>query len=404
MNVTLTVIAGPHTGREFTFDRHDTFLVGRARDAHFQLTYDDPYFSRRHFLVEVNPPRVRVFDLNSRNGISVNGAKVRTADLNDGDELKAGHTVFRVVAPRPTDPDQQPTLGEPTVKSARAPSETADYQQGPALPGYAVEQELGRGAMGVVYRARRYSDGQPVAVKVITPADGTTRKDMDRFLREAEIMAKLDHPHIVRYLDSGESRGLLYLVMELVTGPDLRDRVKERGVLDVKTAVRLTMHALNGLAHAHAKGYVHRDVKPSNLLLDGPKKGRLAKLADFGLARAYNDCNISGLTMQGDVGGTPAFMAPEQVTHYREVKPAADQYSAAATLYYLLTGQYVLNFEANTNAQMIQIATDPRIPIRQRRPDIPEELAEVIHKGMALEPHNRFPDATALQEGLKPFA
>jgi serine/threonine-protein kinase len=100
MNVTLTVTAGPHTGREFAFDRHDTFLVGRSKGAHFQLSYDDPYFSRRHFLVEVNPSRVRVMDLNSRNGIAVNGQKVRTADLNDGDELRAGHTVPDVTALR----------------------------------------------------------------------------------------------------------------------------------------------------------------------------------------------------------------------------------------------------------------------------------------------------------------
>ena len=118
MNVTLTVTAGPHAGREFAFDRHDTFLVGRAKDAHLQLSYDDPYFSRRHFVVEVNPPRVRVMDLNSRNGIAVNGQKVRTADLNDGDELQAGHTVFRVGVPaaRP----RPPADPRPARRGARA--------------------------------------------------------------------------------------------------------------------------------------------------------------------------------------------------------------------------------------------------------------------------------------------
>jgi serine/threonine-protein kinase len=411
MNVTLTVVAGPHAGREFAFDRHDTFLVGRARDAHFQLTYDDPYFSRRHFLVEVNPPRVRVLDLNSRNGIAVNGQKVRAADLKDGDELRAGHTVFRVNVPLPPDPDEQPTLGEPTAKTVQQPAtETVDLPPPPELPGYALAGEIGRGAMGVVYRATREADGSPVALKVITPTPGTSRKDVDRFLREAVIMAKLDHPNIVRYFDSGvcgdvgAGSGVLYLVMELVTGPDLRERVKARGPLDVPSAVRLMLHALDGLAHAHAKGYVHRDIKPANLLLDGPKKRRLAKLADFGLARAYNDCNISGLTMQGDVGGTPAFMAPEQVTHYREVKPAADQYSAAATLYYLLTGQYVLNFESTTAAQMIQIATDPRVPIQERRPDVPDGLAGVIQKALSPEPEKRFADVRALREVLRQFA
>jgi serine/threonine-protein kinase len=97
-------------------------------------------------------------------------------------------------------------------------------------------------------------------------------------------------------------------------------------------------------------------------------------------------------------------MAPEQVTHYREVKPAADQYSAAATLYYLLTGQYVLDFEPSASAQMIQIATDPRIPIQMRRSDLPDALAGVIHKALAMEPETRYPDVTALRDALKPWA
>jgi serine/threonine-protein kinase len=404
MNVTLTVTAGPHAGREFVFDRHDTFLVGRAKDAHLQLNYDDPYFSRRHFLVEVNPPKVRVYDLKSRNGIAVNGEQVRTADLKNGDELKAGHTVFRVNVPLP-DPDEQLTLGTQTVVSgAPPPHETIDHAPELAIPGYRREWELGRGAMGVVYRAVRESDGWPVAVKIITPAPGVPQRDIERFLRETRIMAELGHRYIVRYLDSGTADGQLYLVMELIDGTDARERVKERGPLDVRTAARLMLHALDGLAHAHAKGYVHRDVKPSNLLIGGPKKRRVAKVADFGLARAYDTCNISGLTMQGDVGGTPAFMAPEQVTHYRDVKPAADQYSAAATLYYLLTGQYVLDFEPIPAAQMIQIATDPRVPIQKRRADVPAGVAAVIHKGLALEATARYPDVGALREAIRPFA
>src|SRR4029079_8574544 len=117
------------------------------------------------------------------------------------------------------------------------------------------------------------------------------------------------------------------------------------------------------LAHAHGKGYVHRDVKPSNLIITGPKEKRTVKVADFGLARAYDSCSLSGLTMQGEVGGTPAFMAPEQVTHYRDVKPAADQYSAAATLYFLLTGKFVFDFNADRKEHLVQIITEPVVPI-----------------------------------------
>jgi serine/threonine-protein kinase len=301
MNVTLTVTAGPHAGKAFAFDRHDTFLVGRGKDAHLQLSYDDPYFSRRHFMVEVNPPRVRVLDLNSRNGIVVNGTKVSVAELNDGDELKAGHTVFRVSVP-PPDPDAQPTLGLAATRAAApaVPQDTADFDPLPAVPGYGLERELGRGGMGVVYRATRAADGAAVAVKVITPAEGASKREAQRFVREARIMTALEHRHIVRCFDCGEADGKLFLAMELVTGPDLRERVKERGPMDVGAAVRLSLHLLDGLAHAHAKGFVHRDVKPGNLLLDGPKAGRIAKVADFGLARAYNE---SGSQRADDAGG-----------------------------------------------------------------------------------------------------
>jgi eukaryotic-like serine/threonine-protein kinase len=250
----------------------------------------------------------------------------------------------------------------------------------------------------------REAVGQAVAVKVITPAAGVSEKDAQRFLREARIMAALEHRNIVRCFDSGEAGGLLYLAMELVDGTDMRQRVKDRGPLDVKASVRLTMHVLDGLAHAHSKGFVHRDVKPGNLLIDGPKKGRMAKLADFGLARAYNECNISGLTMQGEVGGTPGFMAPEQVTHYRDAKPAADQYAAGATLYYLLSGQHVLDFASNATAQLVQIVAEERIPICQRRADVPAGLEAAIMKALSREPENRYHDVAALKEVLKAWA
>lgn len=166
---------------------------------------------------------------------------------------------------------------------------------------------------------------------MITPAAGVGKKAVERFVREAAVLAKLDHPHIVRHLESGTADGVVFLVMELVNGTDAGQILKPKGPLPVAVAVRMACQTLSGLAHAHEKGFVHRDVKPGNLLVGGPAGKRAVKVADFGLARAYDECNLSGLTMQGEVGGTPAYMALEQVTHFRDVRPAADQYSAAAT-------------------------------------------------------------------------
>ncbi len=410
MELKLTVTSGPHQGREFTFDGHDTFLVGRVDDAHLQLSYDDPYFSRRQFVVEINPPRCRVLDLKSRNGTSVNGARIETADIVDGDEISAGHTTFKVSVVLPT-LLEQPTLDLPqpnrdvTVDYERsvAPKHTLVYDATEkfAPTGYEIDGELGRGGMGIVYRATRLSDGLGVAIKTITSAIGTTRKHVERFVRECKILGELQHSNIVGFHDVDESNGTIFLVMELVLGPDARKVLNERGPLDTKTAVRLICQMLGGLAHAHSKGFVHRDIKPANILIASPAGGkRTAKLGDFGLARAYETSQLSGLTMQGDIGGTPAYMAPEQVTHYRDAKPAADQYAAAATLYSLLTKQYAHDMPKSIPAQLVQIATEDPVPIRDRRSDLPAGLADAIHKALSREPKHRFTDVLAFRTAL----
>ncbi len=407
MKVTLTVTDGPHAGREFAFAGRDSFLVGRSKDAHFQLSYDDPYFSRRHFVVEVNPPRCRLLDLKSRNGVSVNGSRASVCELRHGDEVRAGHTLFRVAVSAP-DPDSVPTLDLP---AAPAPDATVAHSAAPppeaaggGVPGYRLGVELGRGGMGVVYRAVREADGVPAAVKLITPSPGAGGRAVERFLREARILCQLRHPHVVRFLEAGEAGDKLLIAMELVAGTDAARLSAARGPLPVATAVRIVCQALAGLAHAHAAGYVHRDVKPHNVLLGGPKGARTAKVADFGLARAFEASRLSGLTLNGEVGGTPAFMAPEQVTHFRGVTPAADQYAAAATLYYLLAGRNAFDLPRDVGAALVMILTDPPVPLRDRRPELPAGLAAVVHKAMARDPADRYPDATACRAALAPFA
>ncbi len=202
----------------------------------------------------------------------------------------------------------------------------------------------------------------------------------------------------------GEAANLIFLAMDLVDGPDVGARLKTTGPEEVRTGVRIVCQMLAGLAHAHAQGFVHRDIKPSNILIAPNGTKRTAKLADFGLARVYEASKISGLTMQGEIGGTPAFMAPEQATHYREVQPSADQYSAAATLYKMLTDQHPHDLPKEIGAQIAHIISAAPVPIAERRPDIPAKLAEVIHKALSREPEDRYPDALAFRQELKRFA
>ena len=411
MKVRLDVIAGPLTGQRFEFDKHETFLVGRSRDAHCRLSEDDPYFSRRHFLIEINPPRCVVRDLDSRNGIKLNGSPVKAAELESGDIIEAGHTKLKLTVQ--AEPDLAPTVILP-AKPASGSGVAATVRPGgvthsgaaagaPVIAGFRMQSLIGRGSMGVVYKAARVLDGLPVAVKTILPGPGSERKNIERFVREAEILSGLAHKNVVRFHEVGETPdGVLYLAMELVDGPTAADLIR-KGPLPIDKAVRVAIQMLNGLAHAHKHGYVHRDVKPGNLLIGKEGTTRVAKLADFGLARAFAKSELSGLTMQGEIGGTPAYMAPEQITHYRDVLPPADQYSAAATLYSLLTGSYVYDLPTDGSDLLVHILTKPPVPIRRRRTGIPLGLSDVVHRALSREPDDRYPDAGAFREALTPF-
>ena len=403
MHVTLTVTQGPHRGEVFEFHEHDTFIVGRSRDAQFRLPFKDKALSRVHFMVEVNPPRCRLMDMASLNGTFVNGQRATTTDLGDGDTIKAGRTVIAVAIGQ--DAPTGPAPADESLPGSAATTVTLDVPiAAPAIPRYRIERELGRGGMGVVYRARREADEAVVALKTITPAVVASGNAVARFLREAAVLRQLDHPNIVRFEEIGHDDGRLYFVMEYVPGADACALAKRYGgTLPIGRAVGLACQALEALEYAHAKGFVHRDIKPHNLLVAAARGRDRLKLADFGLARTYQGSPLSGLTLTGQISGTPSYLAPEQITHFRQSQPPVDQYGLAATLYYLLTGRKVHDFPADAPRQLMMILQEDPVPIRTRRPDLPEELAAVIHRALARDPADRFPDAAAMRAALIPF-
>jgi serine/threonine-protein kinase len=258
--------------------------------------------------------------------------------------------------------------------------------------------------MGVVYLAVRKSDSLLVALKTIVPAVAGTRAQVERFLREAEILRQLSHPNIVSFRDMGESAGRIFFAMDYIRGKDAEQTLREQGPMKLPRGVGLVCQLLRGLDYAHQRGFVHRDIKPSNLLLSNVNGQELLRLADFGLARVYQASQLSGLTMTGEIGGTIAFIAPEQITQYREARPPADQYAAAATLYNLLTGQYVYDLPRELSKQLGLILNDDPIPIRKRRADLPAALAAIIHKALARDPADRHADVKAFLAALTPFA
>jgi serine/threonine-protein kinase len=444
------------------------FLVGRSRRAHFQLPEKDEYFSRIHFMVEVNPPLCRLTDMGSKNGTYVNGQRVSSIDLKDGDVIQAGTSVLRLAMepeneaglPRdkpapPADPGPEPptaATGSMHKPESGAIPETAPHLLRPSanlcpacgapilqtiagaspsqagiselcalcqqqasrqpqpISGFCIICELGRGGMGVVYLARRAADGMVVALKTIVPAVAATKVQVDRFLREARILQGLTHPNIVGFREMGESGGQLYFAMDYLRGTDAGRLLQAHGgPLPIRRAVNLVCQLLEALAYAHSRLFVHRDIKPQNMLVVaasgvGQHPGETVKLLDFGLARVYQSSQLSGLTMERDIGGTVPFMAPEQITHFRESKPTVDQYAAGATLYNLLTARHVYDFPQPTRRQIAMILQEDPVPILNRRPDLPPKLAEIIHCSLARDIKARFPDARAMRLALAEFA
>lgn len=431
--VEIAVVEGPHAGRHFTIEGHDSFIVGRSRFAHFRLPQLDPYFSRFHFLIEANPPCCRLMDLDSTNGTRVNGAAIASVELRDGDLIQGGGTAMKVslqgdwrgVAPAPVETSASSLAGThavlgPTEAFVAAPIEppvaappTDDIAASsaaapipfPQIAGYEVHRELGRGGMGIVYLATRLADQEKVAIKTVRPTVAARPQETERFLREARILARLRHPHIVSFLESGQIGNLLYFVMEYVDGTDTFAMLRSQGRLPLARGVGLLCQALEALDYAHREGFVHRDVKPANLLVTTVGGRECCRLADFGLARVYQASSMSGLTIMGDIGGTVAYMPPEQITHYRDAQPPADQYAAAATLYHLLTGHLIFDF-ANVpqQKQLAMILGSAPVPISERCPDVPRALAAAIGRALDKQPQRRFPAAAAFRAALLPFA
>ncbi len=401
--VRLVVTAGPIRGKRFDFSGHDTFLFGRAPDCHARLDASDASASRHHFLLEVNPPLARLRDLGSLNGTRVNGVRhggrkpgekpeeaaargIADVDLHDGDEIRVGATLIQVKVEAPASP----------LEDLVADND-ADEAVGGTVGPYAIERLLGKGGMGAVYLARHRDGGPPVALKVILPRMLVDEGVQEIFVREIEVTRALRHRNVVGLLDFGRDEGRFYFALEYCPGGSAEAlRVRLGGRVPLPSVLRIAVDALEGLAAAHESGFVHRDLKPDNVLLgeDGT-----ARLADFGLAKSFQQAGLSGLTATGVIGGTFPFMAREQLTSYREARPTTDVWSMAATLYFLLTGEYARDFgDQDPVAVILRGGT---VPLRQRDPSVPEDFAAVIDRALDDEPARRFPTAREFGDAVK---
>jgi serine/threonine protein kinase len=271
----------------------------------------------------------------------------------------------------------------------------------PVVPGYEIQELLGAGGMGRVFKALDRDLGRVVALKLIRREFMADTATVRRFGREARAAARLEHPNVVTIHHAHIAGDMPYLIMEYLEGTDLGRLVQQSGPLPVAQACDYIRQAALGLQHAHERGLVHRDIKPANLFLTDP--GRQIKMLDMGLARVPQatgtEASGSALTDAGALMGTMDYMAPEQASDPTSVDARSDLYSLGCTFYYLLTGQPPFA-HAKPLDKVIAHARDEALPVHQLRPEVPPAIARVVHRLLAKSPEERYPSAKALIKAL----
>ena len=258
---------------------------------------------------------------------------------------------------------------------------------------FVIERPLGAGGMGAVYLARDEQLGEPVALKVIAGMALLDPSSAERLRREASMARRISHPNVVRMHDLGEENGLLFVSMEYVAGESLAARITRLGVLTPAQLRPIVLQLCAGLAAAHAAGVVHRDLKPANILIDAQER---VKLIDFGIARG--DLH-AGMTATNMVIGTPEYMAPEQIKG-GAIDARTDIYALGAVLYHALTGRPPFRGETPIAVGLAH-CTDPVVPPRQLRPDLPPVWDALIVRALEKTPAARFPDVEAVLTALR---
>jgi hypothetical protein len=454
--VTLSIVEGPSSGRQWRYSERITAIAGRAEDCDpcIEEAGGKQVVSRHHCLFDINPPAVRVRDFGSLNGTHVNGEEIgrrargespeegalrefRERDLADGDRVKLGDTVLQVgisvpsrapvsdspapqacsVCGGPLEEDAHRTLGDPVC--ARCQSDrggaiekllrrlVAGEVALPEVRGYELVKKLGEGGQGAVYLARHQSSGELVALKMLLAQVPVTPHSRAIFEREIDNIQALAHPHVVSFREAGTVGAAWFFTSEYCAGGSVEDLLNRQGVLPADTAVPIVLQALDGLQYAHtvprpdgSVGLVHRDIKPANILLARTGGDQVAKLADFGLAKAFDKAGLSGMSMTGDIGGTVVFMSRPQVISYKYAKPDVDVWSMAASLYYMLTGRFPRDFPKGEDPIRVVLNT-AAVPIHKRAAKIPKRLAQVIDEALIDKPRITMTSAAELAAALR---
>jgi len=364
----IVIEKGKEKGKAVQLKEEERVLFGRDNSCH--VLFEDTLASRQHFCIEITEDKFRVLDLGSRNGTYLNSDQVnRAITLSYGDHIVAGETVFSFL----TEEEAQERSG----------------LVGETIGGYQIEERLGRGGMGTVYRATQLSLQRQVAIKILSPKLTRNQKHLDRFIQEARAAGSLAHPSVVEVYDVGNDGDTYFISMEYLSGGSMEELLLHTDKILPVGAISLIQDVARGLQYAEERNIVHRDIKPENLMIDC--EGRV-KICDLGIAVGPDGQS------EGKVIGTPHYMAPEQAMG-KIVDHRSDIYALGCTFYRMLAGN--LPFTGPSQDQILEKQVFYQPPaLHSFVEEVSTELSDLVEWMMAKEPEQRIPNATVLIQEL----
>lgn len=444
--VHLQVLTGPHEGEQFSFTEHDSFVVGRGSRCRMRMA-DDPYFSRYHLRIEINPPECHLIDLESRNGTYVNGQQVPEAALRHGDQVSAGQTAIlvrvqgahgRSVLPS-VDPTQtwshhptgfssaadsgsvsvdRPDIGsgdneahvsfeselEPPLPSVKKVAVDFDrLSTGAVIPGYSIEEPIDTHPVRVVYRGVKDQSGEAVAIKLFQFERGVDNSAM-KVLNDTEApYRRLEHRRIGKVLEIGRLRSQLFIVSQFIPSISREIAWGSKNRKDqVRLACGVICFGLEALETAHRSGLIHGNLNPSNVLVTKTDNRLGGRLVDFGVALQMQRAGLGSIVRSNQDDASFSYLAPERLLELKNATPEGDIYSMGATLYQFLSGAPPVE-SSGVAASMASILNQGVVSLSDRVPDLPKAVVDIVHKAMHPSPNKRFVSAAEFYGALFPL-
>jgi serine/threonine protein kinase len=398
----LLVTAGPDQGQVFPLEEGQTLVIGRGKDT--DTKFKDPQVSREHCQVKVEGGKALFTNL-SKSGTAINGKHLDRHELKHGDVIQMGTTQLRFQLEGAHEATTVVVPGSPAPKHIAEKAEQLSELVGQSVSHYQVESVIAKGQSGMVFKAHDGKENRAVALKVLWPEFSRNDEEMQRFVRAMKTMLPIRHPNLVALYAAGKTGPYCWMAMEFVEGESLTQIIKEIGTagrLDWRPALRVAIHVSRGLDYAQQQNVIHRNITPSNIMVQASDK--LTKLGDLMLAKALEGTQAAQITRPGELVGDVAYMSPERTRGgATTVDGRSDLYSLGATAYALLTGRPP--FDAGSLPETI-------MKIRQEEPakpkkyqlSIPDQFEGTVLKMLAKRPEDRFQTAGELLAELERVA